>query len=39
MLREKEMKGYETGSKGNGVGSYVDAGDVEHEFRHVDRYC
>ena len=39
VLREKEMKGYETSSKSNDVGLYVDAGDVEHEFRHVDRYC
>ena len=39
MLKEKKMKGYETSSKGNGVGLYVDAGDVEHELRHVDRYC
>ena len=38
-LEEKGMKLYETYGKSAGIGLYVDAGDVEHEFRHVDRYC
>ena len=38
-LEEKGMKLYETYGKSAGIGLYSDAGDVEHEFRHVDRYC
>ena len=38
-LEEKGMMLYETYCKSTGIGLYSDAGDVEHEFRHVDRYC